>query len=59
MLSEELKTEASKLRGLEEMNDKLELKAPFSGTIVDVQDSLHPERWVNEQLPLARIIQPN
>ena len=58
VLIEELNTELSKLNGLLEMNDNLELRAPFSGVVVDVQSSLHPDRWVNEELPLARIIQP-
>ena len=56
---EELNTEQSKFTGLMEMYDNLELKAPMPGMVVDVQSSLHPERWVDEQVPLARIIQPN
>ncbi|GJL62579.1 MAG: hypothetical protein NPIRA04_12330 [Nitrospirales bacterium] len=59
VLNEELNTERSKYQGLLEMHENLELKAPFSGIVVDVQSSLHPERWINEQLPLARIIQPD
>jgi len=59
VLNEALNTERSKYQGLLEMQDNLALKAPFSGIVVDVQSSLHPERWINEQLPLARIIQPD
>ena len=57
ILVEKLKTQMSKLKGLIQMHDNLELRAPFSGVVVDVQSSLHPGRWINEQLPLARIIQ--
>ncbi|MCA9472513.1 MAG: HlyD family efflux transporter periplasmic adaptor subunit [Nitrospirales bacterium] len=58
VLIETLGTELSTLRGLQEMKDNLLLKAPFSGVIVDVQQSLHPKRWINEQLPLTRIFRP-
>ncbi len=55
---EDLKTRISELDGLLEMKEHLELRSPFSGLVVDLQSSLHPGRWVNEQVPLAHVIQP-
>ncbi len=59
VVMEELKMRISELDGLLEMQENLELKAPFTGVVVDLQTSLHPERWVNEKLPLARLIEPS
>ncbi len=56
VIIEELKMQRSKLEGLRERQENLELKAPFSGMVVDLQRSLHPDRWINEKLPLARLI---
>ncbi|MGB0909955.1 MAG: HlyD family efflux transporter periplasmic adaptor subunit [Nitrospirales bacterium] len=58
VLMEELKMHRSKLDGLREMQGNLELKAPFSGVVMDLQSSLHPDRWINETLPLVHLIKP-
>ncbi len=58
VLLEELKTQISEVQGWRERKENLHLKATFSGILTDVQSSLHPGRWVNEKLPLAKLVQP-
>ena len=53
-----LKTRFSQLKGLTEKRDNLLLRAPISGVVTDLVDSLHPGRWVNEELPLAFLVDP-
>ena len=49
----------SKLEGLYKEQQQLVIRAPASGVIVDLEDSLHKNRWINETLPLAFIIDPH
>ena len=49
----------SKLEGLYKEQQQLVIRAPASGVIVDLADSLHDNRWINETLPLAYIITPH
>ncbi len=51
-------TRLAELSGLREKQDTLVLRAPIAGTVTDVEDSLHPGRWINQKLPLAYIIAP-
>ncbi len=53
-----LKTRLSELKGLTEEQDDLTLRAPISGIVTDLSESLHPGRWVNEELPLAFLVDP-
>ncbi|WP_447971266.1 HlyD family efflux transporter periplasmic adaptor subunit [Nitrospira sp. M1] len=55
---EELKTRRSELEGLLERQEQLAITSPFSGIVMDVQTSLHSDRWIDESLPLARVIDP-
>ncbi len=50
---------SSKLNGLYQKLDKLEIRAPHTGRIVDIALDLHPGRWVNENLRLAMVATTN
>ena len=54
-----LRSRLAELEGLKEKVQRLRLRAPIAGVVTDVTDSLHPGRWVNEQLPLVHIAQPD
>lgn len=58
VIIQQLQESRSKLDGLISQQQKLVIKAPFSGTIRDVDQSLHENRWINKKLPLATIIRP-
>ena len=45
----------SRLKGLYELRDQLTIRAPITGSLVDVQGNLHPGRWINPDLELAHI----
>jgi putative peptide zinc metalloprotease protein len=47
----------SRLKGLYEMKGELTVRAPINGKLVDMQDNLHPGRWINTKLQLAHIVQ--
>ena len=36
--------------------ERLLLSAPFSGSVRDLAEGLHPGTWVNSQLPLGRVV---
>jgi putative peptide zinc metalloprotease protein len=48
----------SSLKGLLELKDTLTIRAPISGIMVDVETNLHPGRWINEELRLLTLIDP-
>ena len=48
----------SRIDGLLELISKLTIKAPISGKVVDINRNLHPRRWVNEELHLFSLINP-
>lgn len=58
VLLEQLQELQSRLRGMMEMRDQLTIRAPISGTLVDIASNLHQGRWINEELRLVRIIEP-
>ncbi|MEQ8938648.1 MAG: HlyD family efflux transporter periplasmic adaptor subunit, partial [Gammaproteobacteria bacterium] len=58
VIIQQLQESRSKLEGLISQQQQLLIKAPFSGTIRDVEPSLHQDRWINKKLPLATIIRP-
>lgn len=58
VIIQQLQESRSKLDGLISQQQQLVIKAPFSGTIRDVDPSLHQNRWINKKLPLATIIRP-
>ncbi len=47
----------SRLKGLYEMRDELTVRSPIDGTLVDMQNNLHPGRWINSKLRLAHVAQ--
>ncbi len=52
----ELQELRSRLSGLYEVRDELIIRAPISGKLVDMQDNLHPGRWINSSLRLAHVV---
>ena len=56
---QQIQEQQSKLAGLYQQQDRLVIKAPISGVTRDLQESLHINRWINETLPLATIIDPS
>ncbi|MFB3062275.1 MAG: HlyD family efflux transporter periplasmic adaptor subunit, partial [Candidatus Binatia bacterium] len=59
VVSAEFNALSSELKGILEKRNNLVLRAPISGMVADIADSLHPGRWVNEKLPLAFLVNPN
>ncbi|MGI9305466.1 MAG: HlyD family efflux transporter periplasmic adaptor subunit, partial [Gammaproteobacteria bacterium] len=55
---ESWKTEAAKIAGLEALEQRMVIRAPVSGRISSTDDELHRGRWINQQLAIARIVQP-
>ena len=53
---EQLQELQSRLNGLYEQKDELTVRAPIDGKIVDLQNDLHPGRWINEKLRLAHVV---
>ena len=58
VIVQQLQESRSKLIGLEERKDKLTIRAPIEGVVFDLEDSLSNGRWINEELAIATIIQP-
>lgn len=48
--------EITALRSLEERKALLTVQAPMSGTVTDLDSALKPGVWVNDSLPLARVV---
>ena len=51
-------TESTRLAGLQKQRERLTIRAPFSGVIVDMQPDLKLGNWVNTTNPLAPLIVP-
>ncbi len=58
VVQQSYRSRLSELEGLREKQDTLVLRAPIAGIVTDVEESLHPGRWINDKLPLAFIIAP-
>jgi len=58
VLRERLQGERKNIEGLLKIRDQLILRAPFSGLVTDMTSSLHEGRWVNSELPLVHLINP-
>jgi len=56
IIIQQLQEAKSKLNGLNEKKNELTIRAPISGVVYDMQESLHHGRWINEKLPIATII---
>lgn len=50
--------EMAKLAGLKQQRERLLIRAPFAGDVVDLADSLHPKRWIDSALPLVTVVAP-
>ena len=58
VIVKQLQESRSKLNGLLEKKNELFIRAPISGTIYDLEESLHPGRWINKKLPIVTIADP-
>ena len=54
---EQLQELQSRLNGLYQMREELIVRAPIDGSIVDLDDKLHPGRWINAELQIAQVAQ--
>ncbi|PXW89760.1 putative peptide zinc metalloprotease protein [Nitrosomonas sp. Nm84] len=59
VILEEIASESSKLEGLERQQEKLSLRAPFSGVITEMDETLHVSGWVKSATPLFSIMDSN
>jgi putative peptide zinc metalloprotease protein len=58
IIVKQLQESRSRLNGLLEQKNKLVIRAPISGVVYDVHESLHAKRWINKTLPLATVVDP-
>jgi putative peptide zinc metalloprotease protein len=58
VLAESLRSKLAELDGVTEKQQRLALRAPIDGVVVDQADSLYPGRWINEKLPVAYVVNP-
>ncbi len=54
---EQLQELQSRMNGLYKLRDELVVRAPIDGRIVDLNDKLHPGRWINGDLQIAQVAQ--
>lgn len=59
VIAESLTAGLAELAGLEAKQDQLALKAPITGIIRDREESLMPGRWIDEQVSIAYIMDPD
>ncbi len=55
VLTNELESVREEIEGLERVSEKLVIRAPFAGTIIDVDPELHVGLWINTNSPLAML----
>ncbi len=55
---ETLRTHISELEGLLEKQRTLHLTAPMTGIVTDREEAIHVGQWINKELPLAYIVDP-
>ena len=56
ILNQELAEYQTKLAGLKEQSEKLNIVAPFTGKIVNTHPELHAGRWLQTELEMAQLI---
>ena len=56
VLAESLRSKLVELDGVAEKQQRLVLRAPIDGVVVDQADSLYPGRWINEKLAVAYVV---
>ncbi len=59
VIVKQLQESRSKLDGLLEKRNQLIIRSPIDGYVFDMEESLHPNRWINESLPITTIILPS
>jgi putative peptide zinc metalloprotease protein len=55
-MEEELAAALTERRGLLDNRDRLTVRAPLEGRVVDIADGLRHGRWINPKLPLAQVV---
>lgn len=58
VLRQQLLESESKLTALNELKAQLVLRSPIAGTVLELESSLLPGRWINSTLPVAFIADP-
>jgi putative peptide zinc metalloprotease protein len=56
VLAESLRSKLVELDGVAEKQQRLVLRAPIDGVVVDPAESLYPGRWINEKLAVAYVV---
>jgi len=59
VIFEQIAAESSKLEGLERRQEKLIMRAPFSGVVVEVNDTINVNQSVSNMTPLYFIVDPS
>ncbi len=54
----ELDAQRQKLSGLHREQDLLTIRAPFSGTVKEVDDDISAGQWIDHITPIARVVAP-
>jgi len=57
-MEEDLASVLAERQGLLDSLTRLEVRAPLSGTVTDLEDGLLPGRWVGPKLPLGIVVSP-
>ncbi len=57
-MEEDLAAALAERQGLLDSLTRLEIRAPLSGTVTDLEDALLPGRWLGPKLPLATVVSP-
>lgn len=58
MMEEDLAATLAERQGLLDSRIRLEIRAPLSGVVTDMEDALLPGRWLGSKLPLATVVAP-
>lgn len=58
ILEQRLAEAVAEYRGLAAQRERLQLRAPQTGVVRDLQRDLNPGRWLHPAEPLARIVEP-
>lgn len=53
VLTNELESVKEEIEGLQRITEQLVMRAPFDGTITDLDPELHVGMWINTKMPLA------
>lgn len=57
-MEEDLASVLAERQGLLDSLTRLEVRAPLSGTVTDLEDALLPGRWLGPKLPLGTVVSP-